>query len=167
MRIMGIDPGSRICGWGIIEETKTAKSLTHVNCGFIAPKVSLSLPDRLKIIYDGLKQVLETYQPDHVAIESVFYAKNAKSALILGHARGVAILAAVQSDLPIHEYSPANIKQAVCGYGQARKEQVGRMVTAILCLPEPPQTDAADALACAICHSNSYKMKVALQNQSR
>lgn len=167
MRIIGIDPGSRICGWGVIEESKAAKSLVHVDCGLIAPKTKLLLPDRLKIIYDGLLEVFKKYQPDQLAIESVFYAKNAKSALILGHARGVAILAAVQSNLPVHDYTPASIKQAVCGYGQAKKEQVGRMVTAILSLPEPPQTDAADALACAICHSNSYKMKIAMKKNTR
>jgi crossover junction endodeoxyribonuclease RuvC len=159
MRIMGIDPGSRICGWGVVDEAKTGGKLIHVDCGIVAPKARAPLSDRLAQIYDGLRRVIEEYKPDAVGVESVFFAKSVKSALVLGHARGVALLAAAHSGLEVAEYSPAEIKQAVCGYGRADKQQVARMVKAILNQPEVAQTDAADALACAICHCNSRRLK--------
>ncbi len=162
MRILGIDPGSRICGWGVIDETKDARTMAHVDCGIVRPNAKKSLPERLGKIYDGLKAVVDEFKPDEVAVEGLFYAKNVKSALILGHARGVAILAAVHAGIEVHEYSPAEIKQAVCGFGRADKQQVTRMVQAILGLPEAAQTDASDALACAICHCNSYRMRRAM-----
>jgi len=163
MRILGIDPGSRICGWGIIEETRSPQSIVHVDNGLIAPKARLPLAERLAFIYDGIKKIIEDYRPDQVSVEGLFYAKNARSALVLGHARGVALLAATHAGLPVHEYAPAQIKQAVCGYGRADKGQVARMVMAVLSLPEVAQTDASDALACAICHCNSYRYKNALE----
>ena len=158
MKILGIDPGSRICGWGVIEEVKDARTLAHIDNGLIAPKVKLALADKLGVIYEGLTEVIRKHRPDEVAVESLIYAKNAKSALVLGHARGAALLAANQAGLPVAEYSPNGIKQAVCGYGHAGKDQVARMVMAILNLPEVAQSDASDALACAICHCNSYRM---------
>lgn len=159
MRILGIDPGSRFCGWGVIEETRDANTLRHVDCGLIAPLAKMSLPERLGVLYEGMREKIATYSPDEVGVESLFFAMNARSALVLGHARGVAILAAVRAGLPVFEYSPSQIKQAVCGYGRAEKAQVARMVMAILNLPEVAQSDAADALACAICHCNSYRMQ--------
>jgi len=163
LRIIGIDPGSRICGWGIIEKTEKPNSIRHVDCGLIAPKTSRPFQKRLGIIYSGLREVINEYRPEQAGIENVFFAKNAKSALILGQARGVAILSMEHEGLTVAEYSPTEIKSAVCGFGHAGKEQVARMVMAILKLPEPAQTDASDALACAICHCNSYKMLEALK----
>lgn len=165
MRILGIDPGSRICGWGIIEENKSPRSIVHVDCGLIAPKPSWSLQKKLGAIYSGLMEVIKTYHPEQGGIENVFFAKNAKSALVLGQARGVAILALEHSGLKVAEYSPNEIKKAVCGFGHAGKEQISKMVMAILKLPEPAQADASDALACAICHCNSYRLKEVLKNR--
>ena len=163
MRILGIDPGSRICGWGIIEETREARNLRHIDCGIVTTKSSVDFPTRLGTIFDGIEKVIEEYRPDQACIENVFYQKNARSALILGQARGAAIVACHKSGLKVFEYSPAQIKQAVCGYGRAEKQQVARMVMAILGLPEIAQADASDALACAICHSSSYRFAAAIK----
>lgn len=165
MRILGIDPGSRICGWGIIEETKTARNIAFIDCGIVAPSPKLSLPERLGRIYDGLTEVIRIHKPDQVGVEGVFFAKNVKSAIVLGQARGVALLAARNANIEVFEYAPTSIKQAVCGYGRAEKAQVARMVMAILQLPEVAQTDASDALACAICHCNSYRLAATLKGR--
>ncbi|MDH3330354.1 MAG: crossover junction endodeoxyribonuclease RuvC [Desulfobulbaceae bacterium] len=151
-RIMGIDPGSRATGYGIIDQV--GSNLGFVTCGTIRTENGDSINNRLLVIYEGLRSVIERYNPDVAAIEDVFLSQNARSALKLGHARGVAVLAAMKSGLQVHDYSPRSVKQAVAGYGQADKYQVQHMVKALLELSSSPSNDAADALAVAICHAN-------------
>jgi crossover junction endodeoxyribonuclease RuvC len=153
MRILGIDPGTRITGYGIIE--KAGNRLIHVDNGGIFTRADLELADRLKLIYDGLCQVIREYAPAAVAVEQIFLAKNALSALKLGHARGTALLAGVNHGLPVFEYSALQVKSAVVGYGKAEKIQVQQMVKTLLKLPELAQEDASDALAVAICHAHT------------
>ena len=157
MRILGIDPGSRITGYGIID--KIGNRLCHVDNGAIFTDTSGDFPRRLHRIFSGLTDVIQTYQPEAVAIEQVFLATNAQSALKLGQARGAAIVAGVTAGLPVHEYTALQVKQAVVGHGRAAKEQVQQMVKALLNLPEIAQADASDALAVAICHAHSATMK--------
>jgi crossover junction endodeoxyribonuclease RuvC len=152
MRVLGIDPGSRITGIGIVDGS--ALSLRCIDYICVKPK-STELPDRLAAIYNGVAEAVAKYQPDVVAVEQVFFAKNAKSALVLGQARGGAICAAVNGGSPVAEYSAQQIKRAVVGNGRAEKGQVQHMVRVLLGLSETPSTDAADALACAICHINT------------
>ncbi len=165
MRILGIDPGTRITGYGIIDVE--GNRLRHVDNGIIKTRSSEVLPLRLKTIYDGLTLILKEFSPAAVAVEQVFMAKNPRAALTLGHARGTAVLAAVNLDLEVHEYSALQVKSAVVGYGHAGKPQVQHMVKALLNLPEVAQEDAADALAVAICHANSRTMKQAVSNAIR
>lgn len=153
MRILGIDPGSRLTGYGLIEGT--GNRLRHVDNGVIATNSKDPLPQRLKIIHDGVSGLIEKFRPEAFAIENIFLAKNAQSALKLGHARASAIIAAVNAGLPVAEYSALQVKSAVVGYGKAAKSQVQQMVKALLNLPEVSQEDAADALAVAICHFHS------------
>lgn len=152
MRIIGIDPGSRTTGYGIVEFS--GSRLSFVSCGTIRTASGQPLPERLKIIHQGLTEVIDTHRPTIAAVEEVFVAANPRSALILGHARGVAILAAIEHDLSIFEYSPREIKRAVVGYGQAAKEQVQQMIMVLLGLTSAPSKDAADALAVAVCHAH-------------
>lgn len=149
-RILGIDPGSRITGFGIIDVQGTA--IRHITHGAIRTADG-PFPQRLRCIFEQLSQVLEEHQPDAVAIEQVFVSRNVDSALKLGQARGAAICAAVVRDLPVAEYSPTQIKQAVVGAGRAGKEQVQFMVRALLKISSALQPDAADALAVALCHN--------------
>lgn len=165
MRILGIDPGTRITGYGIIDVE--GNRLRHVDNGIVKTRSSDVLPLRLKTIYDGLTAVFKQYSPESVAVEQVFMAKNPRAALTLGHARGSAVLAAVNLDLEVLEYSALQVKSAVVGYGHASKQQVQQMVKALLNLPEVAQEDAADALAVAICHANSRTLKLAVNNSSR
>lgn len=165
MRILGIDPGTAITGYGIIDVE--GNRLRHVDNGIIKTRSSEPLPVRLKTIYDGLTAILAEFVPEAVAVEQVFLAKNPRAALTLGHARGTAVLAAVNRDLDVHEYSALQVKSAVVGYGHAAKQQVQQMVKALLNLPEVAQEDAADALAVAICHANSRTMKQALGQRGR
>ena len=165
MRILGIDPGSRITGYGIIDVE--GNRLRHVDNGIIKTRSSDVLPLRLKVIYDGLTSILKEYSPESVAVEQVFMAKNPRAALTLGHARGTAVLAAVNLDLEVLEYSALQVKSAVVGYGHASKQQVQQMVKALLNLPEIAQEDASDALAVAICHANSRTLKQAVSNAIR
>ncbi|MHB8174264.1 MAG: crossover junction endodeoxyribonuclease RuvC [Nitrospirota bacterium] len=158
MRILGIDPGSVASGFGVVDEE--GSRLFFVDAGHIGASSRLSFPQRLKKMYEGLEEVIAKHRPDAVAVENVFFARNVQSALKLGHARGVALLAAVNLQLPIFEYTPTEIKQSVVGYGNAEKAQVRQMVKALLkltTLPEP--LDASDALACAICHIHSARIK--------
>ena len=157
MRILGIDPGSRITGYGIID--KVGNRLIHVDNGAIFTDTSGDFPQRLHRIFVGLTDIIRTYQPEAAAIEQVFLANNAQSALKLGQARGAAIVAGVTAGLPMHEYTALQVKQAVVGHGRAAKEQVQQMVKALLNLPEIAQADASDALAVAICHAHSATMK--------
>lgn len=165
MRILGIDPGSRITGYGLIE--CQGNRLRHVDNGIIATVSTAALATRLKIIYDGIARIIAEFAPDAVAIEQVFLAKNPQAALVLGHARGTAMVAAVNAGLPVHEYSALQVKSAVVGYGRAGKPQVQQMVKALLNLPEISQEDAADALGVAICHAHSRTLNQALIGRGR
>jgi len=151
LRILGIDPGLRITGFGIIE--KSGSTLAYVVSGCIKSGSS-DLPDRLKTVLEGLREVIETHQPQQVALEKVFVNVNPASTLALGQARGTAICAAVDAGLPVAEYTALQVKQAVVGNGHAGKEQVQEMVRRLLRLAGTPSADAADALACAICHAH-------------
>ena len=163
IRILGIDPGLRITGFGVIE--KVGEKIIYVASGTIKTasgkksKVAgdaekEELPARLKIILDGLFEVIDTYQPNQVAIEKVFVNVNPQSTLLLGQARGAAISAAVIRNLSVAEYTALQVKQAVVGNGHAQKEQVQEMVKRLLNLPANPSPDSADALACAVCHAH-------------
>lgn len=149
--ILGIDPGSRRTGYGIISAAGARLDVVTYGCLHLSDG---ALPDRLKRIFDGLAAVIEQHRPEAVAVEQVFMSKNAGSALKLGQARGAAITAAVTRNLSVAEYSARQIKQAVVGSGAAGKEQVQHMVKALLSLSEVPQEDAADALATAVCHAH-------------
>ncbi|WP_017445955.1 crossover junction endodeoxyribonuclease RuvC [Gayadomonas joobiniege] len=150
--ILGIDPGSRITGYGIIKQR--GNKLEYIASGCIRMPAG-DLADRLNIIYNGVSQLSQQYKPTEFAIEQVFVAHNAGSALKLGQARGAAIVAATQANLPVAEYSARQIKQAVVGKGAADKSQVQHMVTSLLELSGRPQADAADALAVAVCHAHT------------
>ena len=166
MRVLGIDPGTITSGYGIVDEE--GNSIFFVDAGGITTSSKASFPERLKKIYEGIDALIERHSPDMVAMESLFFAKNVQSALKLGHARGVALLAAVNRGLPIFEYSPSEIKQAVVGYGAADKAQVQKMVGALLKLETLPKPyDASDALAAAICHIHSGRMREAVKAGSR
>lgn len=160
--ILGVDPGSRKMGYGIINHN--GNRLEYVASGIIRiPQPMLvadCLAERLKVIFDSLTEVIEQYHPEQFAIEQVFMSKSASSALKLGQARGAAIVAAVNQDLPVAEYEARKVKQAVVGTGAADKRQVQHMVKTLLALPKSPPEDAADALAVAICHANSFNQQV-------
>lgn len=151
MRVFGIDPGSERTGYGCVETDGSRHRI--VVCGAISSPALASFPDKLLRIHRQLTAILEECRPDSVAIENLFHSVNVRSALRLGHARGVAMLAAVEAGVPVFEYTPAEIKRAVVGYGRADKPQVQHMIKLILGLAEVPSPhDAADALAVAICH---------------
>jgi len=152
VRILGIDPGLRITGFGVID--KTGNTLEYVTSGCIKTRAEDDLAQRLKTILDGLGEVIAANRPDQVAIEKVFVNSNPQSTLLLGQARGTAICAAVLQSLPVNEYTALQIKQAVTGQGKAAKVQVQDMVKRLLRLAGDPSPDAADALACAICHAH-------------
>ncbi len=149
-RILGIDPGSVITGWGIVEAV--GNSLVHLAHGTVATAGAKGQGARLNCIYRGIEAAIDSHLPDSVCIERVFFARNPQSALKLGQARGVALLAAARKDLPVHEYAAVEIKAAVVGYGHATKQQVQMMIASLLHLPGRLPADAADALAAAICH---------------
>ena len=165
MRILGIDPGSRATGYGLI--VKEGNRLIHVDNGVIRPPEKADLPERLLAIFHGLNDIINEFSPQHAAVEQVFMAKNAQSALKLGQARGVAILAVASAGLDVGEYSALQVKSAVVGYGRAAKSQVQQMVKALLNLPEIAQEDASDALAVAICHAHSSSLNKQLANADR
>jgi len=169
MRVFGIDCGTEITGFGVVDSDDSGP-LTRIVCktsGAIRLGKSKTLSERLAEVHRTLSLELERWQPEVVAIEEVFYSVNAKSALKLGQVRGVALLAAAQLRLPVAEYAPLSIKSAVVGYGLAKKEQVQFMVARLLNLPELPQpADAADALAIAICHLHTAQT-IALQRGGR
>ena len=151
MRVLGIDPGSLVTGFGVVEEE--ANRLRALAWGAVRTSANQPLPERLQRIYAGLAEPLHRWQPDAVSVERVFFADNPKTALTLGHARGVALLTVAHANLPLVEYSALEIKMAVVGYGRAAKSQVQQMVKNLLRLEVLPQpVDAADALAAAICH---------------
>lgn len=154
MRVFGIDPGSERTGYGCVESDGSRHRI--VTCGAISSRAA-AFPDKLLAIHQRLAALIQEHRPDCVAIESLFHAVNVRSALKLGHARGVAMLAAVEAGVAVAEYTPAEIKRAVVGYGRAEKPQVQHMIKLILGLSSPPSPhDAADALAVAICHLHSH-----------
>ncbi len=156
IRILGIDPGLQITGFGVIESDGRCSNYIHSgNIRADGTKTTIGMPQRLGLIFRKLTEVIEQYQPDEVAVEEVFISRNASSALKLGHARGAAISAAVQLHIPVSEYSARSVKQAVVGNGAANKEQIQHMVLRLLSLRGKLQTDEADALAVCLCHAHT------------
>ncbi len=160
MRICGIDPGTRATGYGILEIRSNPASLAYVAHGTIRPG-SDDMAMRLKEIFDALTDIFQRFTPTEVAVETTFHAVNAQSALKLGQARGVILLAASLSGIPVFEYTPTEVKKATCGYGHAEKGQIHAMVSTILHLPKGTvrSMDASDALAIGVCHSSSRRMR--------
>ena len=156
MRILGIDPGSRNTGLGLVEVKNGQLHCLGYECVKMGNE---PLPQRLGTIYRNIEEIIRIYQPDTAAIEQVFVSNNYRSALTLGQARGSAICAAVNAQLPVYEYSALQIKRAVVGTGGAKKEQVQHMVRVLLGFREPPKSDEADALACAICHIHTAQVE--------
>lgn len=157
MRVIGVDPGTRVCGFGIVDSING--SLTHVTSGAIVPKSDNSITFKLKTIHEGLVQVIREFAPDTMSIEGLFFAKNAKSAIKLGEARGVAYLAAALSGLSVHEYAPTEVKLAVTGRGRAKKIEVQKMISTIFGINRWERADVSDAIAIAICHINLSEKK--------
>ena len=150
MIVLGVDPGSLRTGYGAVETDGRRHRL--VEMGALAPGQRLSLPDKLRRIHDGVAGILDRLRPDALAVEDVFHSANTRTALVLGHVRGVVLLAGAEAGLPVYEYPPATVKQQVTGFGRADKSQVAYMVTRLLALPEDaPPGDATDALAVALC----------------
>lgn len=159
MRVIGIDPGTAMTGWGIVEGED--QGLNLVACGVVTTPAGTPLPQRLQSIYRELTSIVQQYRPDSSAIEELFFSKNAKTALAVGHGRGAAMLALANADLSIVEYKPLEVKQALTGHGSADKRQIQQMVKLLLALDEIPRPDdAADALAVAICHLHSAKLRL-------
>jgi len=150
VKVLGIDPGSRYCGFGVVEDAGGAR-VRHLAHGVLEVGEAGPIEERLRALHEGLSRELLRHRPQFVALEDVFHAKNARSALVLWQARGVAILAAAQAGVRVRSFAPSVIKQAVTGTGRAEKEQVGRMVAVVLGIPLPGRLDASDALAAAIC----------------
>ena len=158
MIILGVDPGLATIGWGVIESDGNRHKLLQY--GALTTAATSAFPIRLRSIYDGIKQLIEIYQPDHIAVEELFFARNVTTALSVGTARGAILVAAAQTTENLYEYTPMQIKQAVVGYGKADKQQVQSMVKLLLSLDEVPRPDdAADALAVAITHAHSAKSR--------
>ena len=159
MRIFGIDPGSERTGYGCIESSGSRHRV--ITSGILSAPARSTFPERLLVIHTGLKALFERHRPECVAVENIFFAKNVRSALKLGHARGVVLLAASQASIPVVEYTPAEIKRSVVGYGRAEKQQVQSMMKLLLGLDAAPAPhDVADALAVAICHIHSSSSPV-------
>ena len=157
MLILGIDPGTAITGYGLDREEDDV--LTLVDCGVITTPSGQPLPERLQIIYRGLADLVDQHPPAAAAVEELFFSRNARTALSVGHARGVTLLALADAGLPIYEYKPLEIKKAIAGYGGADKRQVQEMVRMLLNLEDVPRPDdAADAVAVAVCHIHSARM---------
>ena len=157
MLVLGIDPGTAITGYGLVREDE--EGLTLVDYGVITTAAGRPLPERLQAIYQGLADVARKHQPQQAAVEELFFSRNVRTALSVGHARGVTLLALVDAGLAIHEYKPLEIKQAITGYGGAGKQQMQEMVRLLLNLDAVPEPDdAADAVAVAVCHIHSARM---------
>ena len=152
MIVLGVDPGSRVTGYGLIE--KRLNRMTCVDAGTITPSARLPFYQRIHMIFQAMSEIMDKYHPEEMAIEDVFYEKNVKSSFKIGHARGAVLIAAVQCGVKIFEYTPLEIKKSVVGYGRATKEQVRAMAQVILRLRGIPSLDASDALGTAICHLN-------------
>ena len=166
MLILGIDPGTAITGYGLVREDD--KGLALVDCGVITTPSDHPLPARLQVIYQGLADVIREHRPEAAAVEELFFSRNVRTALSVGQARGVVLLALADAGLPIHEYKPLQVKQAVAGYGGADKQQVQEMVRMLLNLDHVPQPDdAADAVAVAVCHIHSARMAALIAEAGR
>ena len=166
MIILGFDPGLAIVGFGVIK--KEGSKFVPVQFGSIQTKPEYETGVRLKQIFDAAKEIIRKYQPDAVSIEKLFFNRNVTTAMTVGQARGVLILAAVEESVPIYEYTPLQIKQALVGYGRAEKRQIQEMVKMFLNLKEVPRPDdVADALAIAVCHGHSSKMNKIIKENSR
>ncbi len=159
MRILGIDPGIARCGWGIVESEKSkVKSISY---GCIETSSKKTIEKRLEEIYSEVEKIIKKYSPDAMSIEELFFNTNAKTAFVVGQARGVILLSASQAGIPIHIYTPLQVKMAVTGYGRAEKDQIGKMVKIILKLDEVPKLDdTSDALAVALAHAFSAKIRM-------
>ena len=158
MLVLGIDPGTATTGYGLVREAESGPA--SVAYGTIQTPAGAPMPERLRTLYRELQKIIALYRPDSGAVEKLFFQKNVTTAMTVGQARGVALLALAEAGVSVGEYTPRDVKQAVAGYGGADKRQVQQMVRAILNLPEVPRPDdAADALAIAICHLHSLKMK--------
>src|SRR5450432_2939093 len=160
MIVLGIDPGTRHLGWGVVRRDGTRPS--HVAHGVIDTNTTASIAVRLCQIERELQEVVETYHPTASVVEALFFGKDATAASKLGHARGVALLVLARAGLPIAEYAPTRVKKAVAGHGRADKQQMARMIAVILRLPAPPRSDAADALAIALAHVHASPMEAHL-----
>ncbi len=162
MLVLGVDPGSRHTGYGVIEVN--GNKLKHVAHGVISPPPKAEFSSRLFVLFEGLSEVIQRYRPDEAAMEDVFMAKNAASALKLGQARGALIVSCVQAGLNVSPYSPTAVKQALVGFGRAEKAQIQHMVSLLIKPPGKLQEDAADALAVAICHAHHAPAKALREN---
>ncbi len=160
MIILGIDPGTRITGYGLVR--RHGQKYEHIDNGCIVPRAGDPMEQRLTQIANHVEKLIGEFQPEVMALEKAFFAKNAASALKLGQCRGAIMLTAGRAALPLYEYSPNEVKLAVTGSGRAQKEQVQKMIRLILKIPQDPQADAADALAVALCHAQSYGSKRAV-----
>lgn len=159
MIILGIDPGFAITGYGIVKYEGNKFSV--IDYGAVTTPAGMEMPKRLLELSEGLEKVIEKFRPDFISVEELFFNKNIKTALNVGHGRGVVLLTAAKSGIPVFEYTPLQVKQAVVGYGRAEKAQVQQMVKVLLNLPAIPKPDdVADALAIAICHGHSHKMNI-------
>ncbi|MCG8500991.1 MAG: crossover junction endodeoxyribonuclease RuvC [Firmicutes bacterium] len=162
MIILGIDPGIAIVGYGIINYEGNKFSV--IDYGAITTPAGVPLPKRLKMLYEDMSRLIGMYKPDVISIEELFFNTNVKTAITVGHGRGVAVLAGANAGLEVFEYTPLQVKQAVVGYGRAQKAQIQQMVKAILCLDKIPKPDdVADALAVAVCHAHSHRFNEELR----
>jgi len=162
MRILGIDPGIAIVGYGVVD--KEGNKYKTISYDAVTTKAHTPLEERLRLVYEGVCEIIKEYKPDAMSIEELFFNNNAKTALTVGQARGVIILAAVQNNVPVYEYTPLQVKQALTGYGRASKTQMQKMMKSMLGLCEVPKPDdVADALAIAVCHGNSMRFNAIKQ----
>jgi crossover junction endodeoxyribonuclease RuvC len=161
VKILGVDPGSIMCGYGLV--TSNGRDACYVASGRISAPASRPLHYRLRSIYESLVEIIRDHRPDDIVVEKIFFAKGAKAALSLGHARGIVLLAAATENIPLHEFSALEVKKAVVGYGRAEKRQVQEMVKLILNIRGTLHADSADALALALCHMNTLKFREAVK----
>ncbi len=162
LRIIGIDPGTVVCGYGLVELTSGKRETKYLTAGEVRLSPKESLPDRLKTLYESLNLIIDEYRPDRLSLEKIFYHKSIRSSFALGTTRGVVLLLAAQNNLPVSEYNPTEVKMALTGYGRAEKRQVQEMVKIILNLKTSTRKfseDSTDALALCICHINSSTFK--------
>ncbi|NPV26521.1 MAG: crossover junction endodeoxyribonuclease RuvC [Firmicutes bacterium] len=165
MVILGVDPGIALTGYGVVQ---VKPALRVLGFGAIETTPALTIAERLERLFNGLSEIIQHYQPTELAVEELFFNRNTRTAITVGQARGVIILAAARAGLAIHEYTPLEVKQAVVGYGRAEKRQVQLMVRSLLGLPQIPKPDdVADALAIAVCHAHSYRLKQTLMERNQ